>query len=85
MTHAQRLLLDNIKAKLIVIIQIGKYVDKQPNIINSQGELLPCLGKNYTTYAESLRRDLEVLFAVKRRSIGSAYEKALKALEGGKE
>jgi len=68
LSNAQRLILDGIKSKLIVIIQIAKYVDKQPSIINSQGELLPCLGKNYTTYAESLRRDLEVLFSVKRKS-----------------
>ena len=60
-TAAQRLILDNIKAKIIVIFQISKYVDRQPSIIDAQGNLLPCLGRGFTTYNEALRRDLEAL------------------------
>ena len=82
-TAAQRLILDNIKSKLIVILQIGKYVDQQPSIINSVGELIPCLSRNYTAYAEGLRRDLESLFGYKRKPNHQSYEKVVKSLEGG--
>jgi hypothetical protein len=61
LTSSQRLILDNIKAKIIVIFQISKYVDLQPSIINEKGELLPCLGRNFTGYSEALRRDLMAL------------------------
>jgi hypothetical protein len=84
LSAAQCLLLDNIKSKLIVLFQIGYYVDRLDSIITDQGELIPCLGRNYTTYSESLRRDLEALFAMKRKPVQLTYEKALRALEGGK-
>lgn len=80
----QALLLDNIRSKLIVLFQISKYVDGQASIINETGELLPCLGRNYTVYTESLRRDLEALFSIKRKRAPLSYDKALKAIEGGK-
>ncbi len=80
----QTLLLDNIRSKLIVLFQISKYVDGQASIINETGELLPCLGRNYTVYTESLRRDLEALFSIKRKRAPLSYDKALKAIEGGK-
>lgn len=60
-TAAQHLILDNIRSKLIVLLQISKYVEKQESIVNDKGELLPCLGRNYTAYSEALRRDLEAL------------------------
>ena len=58
---AQRLLLDTIKSKLIVVLQIGKYVDQQQEIIKD-GELLPVLGKNYLAYLNSLRLTLGELY-----------------------
>ena len=81
LTSAQRLLLENIRSKLIVIMQISKFTDMQTSLINSDGELLPCLGRNYTTYSESLRRDLEALFSVKRKAGSLNYDQAMKALE----
>jgi hypothetical protein len=80
---AQSLLLDSVRSKLIVLFQISHYVDHQETIFSDKGELIPCLGRNYTTYAESLRRDLEVLFSVKRKPTLLSYDKALKVLEGG--
>jgi hypothetical protein len=77
LTSAQRLLLDNIRSKLIVLFQIGAFVDKQESIINPAGELLPCLGRNYTTYAESLRRDLEALSAISRKPQAPDLQKYL--------
>jgi hypothetical protein len=81
-TASQRLILDNIKAKVIVICQISKYVDRQPSIINEKGELLPCLGRNYTTYSEALRRDLEALTAMTSKKKASSYKDIMKELEG---
>jgi hypothetical protein len=60
-----QLILDSIKSKIVVILQIGKYVDRQIELIDPKtGELLPCLGRNFTTYTESLRRDLEALTTI---------------------
>ena len=61
LTAAQRLLLDTIQSKLIVVLQIGKYVDEQPEIIKD-GHLLPVLGKNYLAYLNSLRLALDQLY-----------------------
>ena len=60
-TNSQRLLLDNIKAKIIVILQISKYVDQQDSIIQKDGSLLPCLGRGFTAYSEAIRRDIQAL------------------------
>ena len=61
-TNAQRLTLANIRTKCIVLLQIGKYIDKQDSVINSNDELIPCLGRGFTAYSEAIRRDLEALF-----------------------
>jgi len=61
LTAGQRLLLDSIQSKLIVILQIGKYVDKQLEIIEN-GELIPALGKSYLAYLNSLRLALDQLY-----------------------
>lgn len=82
LTAPQRLLLENIRSKLIVLFQISKYISRQESIISPAGELLPCLGRNYTTYSEALRRDLEALFALKRKPASKSYDSVLKALEG---
>ncbi len=84
LSAGQCLILDRIREKLIVLMQIGAYVDRQESILNDKGEILPCLGKNYTTYAESLRRDLEALYKTVKKPTAVSYEKALKAIEGGK-
>ena len=83
-TSAQRLLLDSIRSKIMVILQISKFVDRHESIIDSEGTLLPCLGKNFITYSESLRRDLEALFSVKRKSNSLSYEQVMRGLESGK-
>ncbi len=57
----QRLLLDTIQSKLIVILQIGKYVDQQAEIIED-GKLLPVLGQSYLAYLNSLRLTLDQLY-----------------------
>ena len=61
LSAGQRLLLDAIQSKLIVVLQIGKYADQQSEIIRD-GNLLPVLGKNYLAYLNSLRLALEQLY-----------------------
>ena len=65
----QRLLLDTVQSKLIVILQVGKYVDQQPNIIKD-GELLPVLGKSYLAYLNALRLSLAELYKDNHKSKG---------------
>lgn len=83
-TAAQRLLLDNVRSKLIVLLQISKYVERQESIINDKGEILPCLGRNYTSFSEGLRRDLLALSAMGKKPTPVSYDKALQVLEEGK-
>ena len=63
----QALILGQIRSKLVVLLQIGQYVDKQPSAITERGELLGCLGRGYTAYSEALRRDIEMLYNLARR------------------
>ena len=51
LSPGQSLILDRIREKLIVLAQIGKYADQQISLINEKGELLPCLGRNYTGFS----------------------------------
>jgi hypothetical protein len=76
-TVAQYLILDRVREKLIVLMQIGQYVDRQPCVITKEGSLLPCLGKGYTTYAESLRRDLETLQKMAKKGSGKTLQEIL--------
>lgn len=76
-TVAQYLILDRVREKLIVLMQIGQYVDRQPCVITKEGSLLPCLGKGYTTYAESLRRDLEALQKMAKKGSGKTLQEIL--------
>ncbi len=75
---AQRLLLDSIRAKLVVVMQISKWVAAQPLVIDSSGNLPSCLAQVFTRYSDSLRRDLEVLFSVKRSSKPVTLDEYLK-------
>lgn len=60
----QQILLGNIRSRLITLWQIGEFADRQESVISEGGQLLPCLGKNYTSFAEGLRRDLESLYSL---------------------
>ena len=60
----QCMLIDRIKEKLIVLWQIGKYVDTQSSIINEKGEVLACLTQTYTRFSDALRRDITTLYGV---------------------
>lgn len=45
LSAGQRLLLDSVRSRLIVLLQISKFADKQASIISADGELIPILGK----------------------------------------
>ena len=79
-TSGQRLLLGRIVEKVRVLKCIGDYVDRQTSIVLPDGEILACLGKNYISYAESLRRDLQAVFdmATKRPSRAPSLDDYLK-------
>lgn len=78
------ILLSNIRAKLICVMQISKFSDRAKSLINPAGEIIPVLGRNFLSYTESLRRDIECLFGIKRGKAQQSYEKALNALKGDK-
>jgi len=83
LNRAQELILEGIKSKIIITLQISKYINENMgSIVSKQGELLPVLRNDYNMYAESLRRDLETLFLMKRTVKHSDYEKAVEALQG---
>lgn len=66
----QQLILAGLRSKIAVLWQISDWVDQQETIINPDGDLLRVLSRNFLAYSESIRRDLEVLFAINRRKQG---------------
>lgn len=58
---AQSVLLGSIRAKLVVVLQIWKYVDRQEGVLTKDGGLLPVLRNGFGHYSEALRRDLLAL------------------------
>lgn len=67
----QQVMLGVIRTKLITILIISDYVDKQitEDKLIQDGELIPILGgrrKGFLEYAESLKKDLETLYAGNR-------------------
>ena len=66
-SNAQRLILDGVKGKLIVLFQVGKYVDKTESLVDENGALLTCLSRSYVQYTESIRRDMEALYGIGRK------------------
>lgn len=73
---SQNILIETIKSKLIILFQISEYTDKQVCVIDEKsGELLKCLGRNFISYTEALRRDLEALQKFSNNKIpGDLYE-----------
>ena len=90
LSAGQALILDRIREKLVVLMQIGAYVDKQPSCITPTGELLPCLGRGYTAFSEALRRDVELLYSMAARKPSKApdlqtYLRQLKSAKASQE
>lgn len=68
LTQAQHLLLDLVRSKLIILMQLGAYLDKQTNIIDGQGKPLEVLNSLHLNYSKALRQDLETLCGLDRRA-----------------
>ena len=83
LSTGQCLILDRVREKLIVLMQIGAYVDLQESIINDKGDLIGCLGRGYTSFSEALRRDLEALYGTGKKTSPLSYEEAVKKLTEG--
>jgi hypothetical protein len=66
---AQSVILGGLRSKFIVIFQIGDFLDRQTSIISKDGELMPCLGRNFLSYTDSIRRDLETLYGMAKTKI----------------
>jgi hypothetical protein len=61
-TAPMQLLIDSgIRPKLITLMCINDFITKQKSIISSDGELIPCLGRNYISFSNALRLDLQTL------------------------
>jgi len=83
-TVDQSLKLSNIRTKLIVLLQIGKFIDEQPDLI-VEGDVLPVLKRTYLQYSESLDRDLDSLYATIKRDKTPSLDDYISAKYGGKE
>jgi len=58
----QKLRLDTVRTLLISLMCIGKYVDKQPELI-VDGDLLPVLKDSFLKYSRALKDQLDSLYA----------------------
>ncbi len=61
---AQAIILDRVRQKLITCMCVEAYLEKQPTVVTDTGELLPGLQYGYSTFAEALRRDIELLYTL---------------------
>jgi len=62
LTPNQSLLLTSgIRPKLITLMCISDYLDKQDTLLDEGGNLLACLSKNYISFSNALRLDLLAL------------------------
>ncbi|HNR12157.1 MAG TPA: hypothetical protein PKM59_02460 [Thermodesulfobacteriota bacterium] len=68
LSAGQRLLLDQIRSKLIVLITLFQWIDEQVNAVKD-GKLLPSLNQDALAFQNSLRRDIEALYKVKRPNL----------------
>jgi hypothetical protein len=58
---SQGILLSSIKSKLVILLQVSRFLDQQPGVLTKDGSLLPVLKNGFGHYSEALRRDLLAL------------------------
>ena len=64
----QRILLENLRAKIAIVRAIGKWIDrKEGGVIRENGELLPILARNFLSYSNEVRRSILALYALAER------------------
>lgn len=68
LSESQRLLLSSIRSRLVIVLAISAHIDKRKgDVLESDGNLIPCLMRGYSTYLEGMRRDLEALHGLNCR------------------
>lgn len=67
LTAAQLILVDRAITKLGIVRCMEAYAAEK-GVMSEDGLLLPCLGKHYLTYCNSIRLDLQALGIDKRKS-----------------
>ena len=81
------LLIDsNIRPKLITLITISDFINKQKSLVSDDGELLPVLAKNYIAFSNALRRDLQALLEMAKTDVAkSKIPRIEDIIRGGKQ
>ena len=81
---SQRVLLDLLRSKLIVVLTVSDYVDRQSELI-TDGELIPVLGKSYLAYLNSIRLCLGDLYkGIDPRRPAKTLEEYIAEVDAGK-
>jgi hypothetical protein len=84
LTARQRLLLDTgIRPKLITLMCIAAYIDKQIKLVDEEGNLLKVLNNNYIAFSNALRLDLLALSQMAGKAQAPDLEGYLKGKYGG--
>ena len=63
----QNLVLAGLRGKIIILLQIGRFLDEAISIVSSDGTVPPVLDSTYLRFTEIARRDLETLAALGSR------------------
>jgi hypothetical protein len=65
LTPAQRLILGQLREKLVALAAITMHLDKQASAIGEDGQLIPALRRSHLAYSNSVRRDIEALHGLR--------------------
>lgn len=57
----QNLLMASLRGKIIILLQMSKYLDECVSIVREDGSVPPVLDSTFLRFTESARRDLETL------------------------
>jgi hypothetical protein len=73
----QKILLELILQKIIIISAIAEYCNRQgTQIVNGSGDLLPCLSKSYLAFSNALVRDIKALYELQEIKKQAEREKS---------
>jgi hypothetical protein len=64
-TAPMQIIIDaNIRPKIITMVLISEWINRQEELVSPEGKLPNVLAKNYIAFSNALRRDLESLCAM---------------------
>jgi len=64
---AQQLILSGLESKLIVVLTISNYLEKQTELIGQDGKLIHILRKDFLNYSKAIKDDLMSLYTLRDR------------------